>query len=113
LDRRKVFLNFFKLKFIFSWAILFSHPSDFTPVWLVYLFFTDCLFFLSTTELARAAQLSTEFAGRNTKLIALSCNSVQSHLSWLNDIIEYNNKYYGKIGQKQHVKEDTENNLNG
>lgn len=81
-----------------NWAILFSHPSDFTPV--------------CTTELARAAQLSTEFASRNTKLIALSCNSVQSHLSWLNDIIEYNNKYCGKIGQRQHFKEDTENNLN-
>uniref|UniRef100_A0A1I8C3G4 Peroxiredoxin n=1 Tax=Meloidogyne hapla TaxID=6305 RepID=A0A1I8C3G4_MELHA len=65
----------------------------------------------NTTELARAAQLAPEFASRNTKLIALSCNSVQSHLSWLDDIVEYNNKYYGKIGQKQHST-DTESNLN-
>jgi alkyl hydroperoxide reductase subunit AhpC len=54
----------------------------------------------STTELARAAQLSYDFAIRNTKLIALSCNSTESHLLWLKDIVEYGNKYYGQIRQK-------------
>ena len=60
-----------------SWCILFSHPADFTPV--------------CTTELARAAQLTSEFAKRNCKMIALSCNDMSSHLSWLEDIKHYAN----------------------
>ena len=60
-----------------SWCILFSHPDDFTPV--------------CTTELARAAQLAPEFAKRNCKMIALSCNDMASHLSWLEDIKHYAN----------------------
>jgi alkyl hydroperoxide reductase subunit AhpC len=55
-----------------SWAVLFSHPADFTPV--------------CTTELGRTAALSSEFAARNTKPIAISVDSVENHLRWTPDI---------------------------
>ncbi|KAJ8960968.1 hypothetical protein NQ318_020271 [Aromia moschata] len=55
-----------------SWGILFSHPADFTPV--------------CTTELARVVQLQSEFAKRNAKVIAISCDSVNTHQEWCNDI---------------------------
>ena len=55
-----------------SWAVLFSHPADFTPV--------------CTTELGRTAALNTEFANRNTKPIAISVDSVQDHNGWAPDI---------------------------
>lgn len=55
-----------------SWAVLFSHPADFTPV--------------CTTELGRTAALNTEFADRNTKPIAISVDSVQDHNGWAPDI---------------------------
>ena len=57
-----------------SWAILFSHPKDFTPV--------------CTTELGSMAALQPEFAARNTKIIALSVDPVQDHERWAADIEE-------------------------
>ena len=57
-----------------SWAVLFSHPKDFTP---------GC-----TTELGYAAGLAEQFAARNVKAIGLSVDSVTDHLSWATDIAE-------------------------
>lgn len=55
-----------------SWAVLFSHPADFTPV--------------CTTELGRTADLKGEFEKRNAKAIAVSVDSVADHKSWSGDI---------------------------
>jgi alkyl hydroperoxide reductase subunit AhpC len=57
-----------------GWAILFSHPKDFTPV--------------CTTELGFAAGLETEFAKRNCKMIGLSVDAVDNHAKWAKDIEE-------------------------
>ncbi|CEL95637.1 unnamed protein product [Vitrella brassicaformis CCMP3155] len=56
-----------------GWGILFSHPADYTPV--------------CTTELGKAAKLAEEFAKRNCKLCAISCNDKDSHEGWSKDII--------------------------
>ncbi|XP_031570487.1 peroxiredoxin-6-like [Actinia tenebrosa] len=58
-----------------TWAIMFSHPADYTPV--------------CTTELGRVAQLAGEFKKRGVKMIALSCDDVESHKGWIKDINAY------------------------
>jgi alkyl hydroperoxide reductase subunit AhpC len=57
-----------------GWGVLFSHPKDFTPV--------------CTTELGEVARLAPEFARRNTKVMALSVDSVDDHRKWSADIEE-------------------------
>jgi alkyl hydroperoxide reductase subunit AhpC len=60
-----------------SWGILFSHPADYTPV--------------CTTELGRTAALQNEFEKRNVKVLALSVDPVDKHMSWICDINETQN----------------------
>jgi alkyl hydroperoxide reductase subunit AhpC len=57
-----------------GWGILFSHPADYTPV--------------CTTELGAFASRKDEFTERNTKLIGVSVDDVDSHLGWSKDIAE-------------------------
>ena len=57
-----------------GWAVLFSHPKDFTPV--------------CTTELGSVAGLQDEFAKRNCKILGLSVDSVEDHTEWKKDIEE-------------------------
>ena len=58
-----------------SYAILFSHPKDFTPV--------------CTTEFGVVARLASEFAKRNTKVIGVSVDSVEEHQKWKKDIASF------------------------
>jgi alkyl hydroperoxide reductase subunit AhpC len=60
-----------------TWAVLFSHPKDFTPV--------------CTTELGRASNLKHEFDARNVKMIAVSVDKVADHEKWIGDIEQTQN----------------------
>ena len=72
-----------------GWAILFSHPKDFTPV--------------CTTELGYMARLKPEFEARNTKIIGLSVDPVDDHKRWSKDIEETQGApvYYPMIGDPE------------
>lgn len=74
-----------------SWAVLFSHPADFTPV--------------CTTELGIVANLKeSEFAKRGVKVIAVSVDPVESHKEWIKDINETQNTgvNYPILGDEDH-----------
>ncbi|WP_026463264.1 peroxiredoxin [Adhaeribacter aquaticus] len=60
-----------------SWAVFFSHPRDYTPV--------------CTTELGAVARIKDEFDKRNTKVIAISVDPLDSHAGWIKDINETQN----------------------
>lgn len=57
-----------------GWAVLFSHPKDFTPV--------------CTTELGYMAKIQPEFEKRNTKIIGISIDSAGDHDKWLQDVVD-------------------------
>lgn len=69
-------INCFARLFPNSWGVFFSHPADYTPV--------------CTTELGAVAKIVPDFQKRNTKVIGLSCDPVESHKGWIKDIQAYN-----------------------
>ena len=77
-----------------GWGVLFSHPKDFTPV--------------CTTELGRVAALKPEFDKRNTKVIAVSVDDVDSHGRWAGDIedVTGNKLNYPIIGDQDRKVSD-------
>ena len=57
-----------------SWAVLFSHPKDFTPI--------------CTTELGYMAKIKPDFESRGVKVIGLSVDPIEKHIAWSEDIAE-------------------------
>ena len=77
-----------------SWAVLFSHPKDFTPV--------------CTTELGEVARIKEEFAKRNCKILAVSVDTVEDHNLWSKDIAETQGQgpNYPILGDPDHTVAD-------
>ncbi len=77
-----------------GWGVLFSHPKDFTPV--------------CTTELGTVAKLEADFDKRNTKVLAVSVDPVDSHKNWVSDINDTQNTTvnYPIIGDPDHKVAD-------
>ncbi len=77
-----------------GWGVLFSHPKDFTPV--------------CTTELGTVAKLKADFDKRNTKVLAVSVDPVDSHKNWVSDINDTQNTTvnYPIIGDPDHKVAD-------
>ena len=75
-----------------SYAIIFSHPKDFTPV--------------CTTEFGAVARLAAEFEKRNTKVIGVSVDSVDEHVKWKNDI-----SHFAKVPANFPIIDDTSLNV--
>lgn len=71
-----------------SYAIIFSHPKDFTPV--------------CTTEFGAVARLAAEFEKRNTKVIGVSVDTVDEHVKWKNDI-----SHFAKVPANFPIIDDT------
>ncbi len=80
-----------------KWAILFSHPADFTPV--------------CTTEFMTFASLQDEFKALNCELIGLSIDSIHSHIAWLKKIEEFQWKDIKNVKVKFPVIEDVSMNV--
>jgi|TARA_B110000503_G_scaffold25153_1_gene39729 alkyl hydroperoxide reductase subunit AhpC len=78
-----------------QWVVLFSHPGDFTPV--------------CTTELAQVAKLQPEFKKRNTKVIALSVDSLKDHKEWIPHINRYKETLKDKGGMDKLLETFSEN----
>ena len=74
------------------WGMLFSYPADFTPV--------------STTEMAEMLLVIDDFTKHNVKCIALSSDTVESHLAWLEDVREYSQKTHIPLRKLSTTPED-------
>ncbi|KAF8679681.1 Proteasome subunit A N-terminal signature Add an annotation [Rhizoctonia solani] len=69
-----------------SWGVLFSHPADFTPKWVV------PVDQVCTTELGEVARRQKDFEARGVKVIGISANGLESHSKWIEDINEVGSK---------------------
>ena len=100
-----------------KWVVLFSHPEDYTPVFVSYAF-NQTVHELTkghrcTTELGAFAKLEPEFTRRGVKLIGLSANTVESHGGWVKDIDEISGSHlkFPIIGDKVNLIYDMANDI--